>query len=43
MKEAVRYFKYEEKIEGEKVFKLGDIGDKFYIILEGSVDVQIPT
>ena len=32
----------EEFAEGQTVFKHEDIGDKFYIILEGSVSAHVP-
>jgi CRP-like cAMP-binding protein len=34
--------KYEYKKRGDFVFKYGDVGDKFYVILKGSVTVRIP-
>lgn len=34
--------KYEYKKKGDIVFNFGDIGDKFYVILQGSVSVRIP-
>lgn len=34
--------KYEYFDQGEKVFNYGDIGDKFYIILQGKVSVRVP-
>ena len=33
---------YEFYKEGSTVFKYGDYGDKFYIIIEGTVGVYIP-
>ena len=33
---------YKSLQKGEYVFMHGDIGDKFYLILDGSVEVQIP-
>lgn len=32
----------EEFEEGEKIFDFGDFGDKFYIILQGQVGVDVP-
>jgi CRP-like cAMP-binding protein len=34
--------KFERYIKGETVFHCGDIPDKFYIILSGSVNVFLP-
>lgn len=40
-KDLVQGLSFEEHDENSVVFNLGDQGDKFYIILEGSVSVQI--
>ncbi len=32
----------EDAAKGDFVFQVGDIGTKFYIILQGSVSIQIP-
>jgi hypothetical protein len=34
--------KYEQFISGDTVFSKGDFGNKFYIILKGSVSVLMP-
>lgn len=34
--------KYEYMSQGDYVFKFGDTGDKFYVILKGEVSVRIP-
>ncbi len=34
--------KYEHMRAGEAVFKFGEYGDKFYVILKGEVCVKIP-
>jgi CRP-like cAMP-binding protein len=34
--------KHEYKRKGDYVFKFGDFGDKFYVILTGEVSVRIP-
>lgn len=33
---------YEYQTKGDFVFKFGDYGDKFYVILRGEVSVRIP-
>ena len=34
---------FETISEGKRVFRFGDYGDKFYIILKGTVSVHVPT
>ena len=40
--ELLRWLKYESRKRGDYLFRHGDVGDKFYIILSGIVGVQIP-
>ena len=40
-KDLVQGLSFEEHEENSVVFNLGDRGDKFFIILEGCVSVQI--
>lgn len=39
---CMRYLKYEELQGGHAVFNMGEKGDKFFIILKGSVNILIP-
>jgi signal-transduction protein with cAMP-binding, CBS, and nucleotidyltransferase domain len=40
---VARCLNYEFFKKGENVFDWGNPGDKFYIILKGTVSVQVPT
>jgi CRP-like cAMP-binding protein len=42
MMSVIESLQYERVEEGDNVFTYGDLGDKFYIILKGSVSVQTP-
>lgn len=42
LNEIVTRLKYEHMRTGDIVFSYGDFGEKFYIIIEGSVGVMIP-
>ena len=42
-RECCRVMNLETAQKGSKVFEFGEIGDKFYIILEGKVGVFVPT
>ena len=42
LKEMSQWLQYEYMEPGETVFKAGDQGDKFYIILKGRCQLQIP-
>jgi len=34
---------YESTKKGEVIFRYGEIGDTFYVVLKGSVGVKVPT
>ena len=40
--EVAQNIQYEYHKEGDTVFRQGDFGDKFYMILKGRVQVQVP-
>ena len=40
--QLLKEFHYEFAKEGTKIIKYGEVGDKFYIIWKGWVDVYIP-
>ena len=42
MKEVIKKLRYEFHSAGTKIFQYQDIGDKFYLIIEGSVSVWVP-
>lgn len=42
MVQICQELKHEFYKEGEAVFKQGEYGDKFYVILKGEVAVKIP-
>ncbi|KAL4432939.1 hypothetical protein ABPG74_014453 [Tetrahymena malaccensis] len=42
LKNVFKVMKYETFQKGDKIFQIGDKGDKFYIILSGKVKVTIP-
>jgi CRP-like cAMP-binding protein len=42
-KECCKVMTLEEYSDGDYIFKFGEKGDKFYIILSGSVSVKVPT
>jgi CRP-like cAMP-binding protein len=41
--ECCKYMRYEAATEGSFVFNYGEAADKFYIIVEGSVEVRVPS
>ena len=41
--EISRHLKFEYFNSNDKVFEYGSIGDKFYLILKGSVSVMLPS
>ena len=41
IRELAACFKFEEVNEGQDVIKYGDVGENFYLILQGIVSVQI--
>ena len=42
LNDIVGLMSYKKMLKGEYVFEFGDVGDKFYLILDGSVEIQIP-
>ena len=42
MIEIIGSSNHEEFKKGEKIFKFGDVGDKFYLILHGKVSINLP-
>ena len=40
--ECCAYITYEHYKENEYIFRAGDIGDKFYILLQGEASVLVP-
>ena len=43
LEEVSNFVKYERKEPGETLFKQGDKADTFYIVLKGTLQVQIPS
>lgn len=42
LNEIVSLMSYKKMLKGEYVFEFGDVGDNFYLILDGIVEIQIP-
>ena len=40
--ESCKQLKYRNYKEGEEIIRFGDVGDEFFIIMEGKVSVQTP-
>ena len=38
----LKKMKYEYHAAGHKIFNYGEVGDKFYMIIEGGVQIMIP-
>jgi hypothetical protein len=42
MVDIISQFEYYKYIQGDTVFEYGELGEKYFIIMEGSVSIKLP-